>query len=156
MLFATLGEIQLGHDGSLNSPVSLSESLTNTVHEHKVLRGKPIPQRAGEELDKLTFGFHFDESFCDPATQYRRLKAQRSSGIPMSLIFGDGTYEGKSYWITALNPTIMKTTPNGRIVRFEATMNLIEVPTSSLTFVGSGIGDITRAFFSPLIKRIRS
>lgn len=156
MLFATLGDIQLGHDGSLNSPTSLSESLSNTVHEHKVLRGKPIPQRGGEELDKLTFGFHFDESFCDPATEYRRLKAQRSSGIPMPLIFGDGSFDGKSYWITSLSPTVKKTTPDGRIVRFEANMSLIEVPTHSLTFVGSGIGDFARAILSPLIKRIRS
>lgn len=153
MQFATFGDIRMGYESHMTGPTSMSEGLSNSVHEHKVLRGKPIPQRAGEELDKLSFTFFFDESFCDPEVERQRLKSEHRSGVAKPFVTGDGGYDGKHFWITSLSNGIQKTTPSGRIVRFEAQISLLEVPKSAGQFRGAGIANVARAIFNPLLKR---
>lgn len=153
MLFALLGDFRLGLSNTLTGPTGQSESLGNTIFEHQVVRGKPIPHRGGEELDRRSFSFFFDESFCNPQSEYARLLAARSSGSGLPLIMGNGGYFGKNYLIKNVAITIKKTTPSGRIVRLEADIELIEAPGAIGGLLGFGIASATRAIFNPLVKR---
>ena len=158
-VFAWLGEIPLGSDNALTGPVSDSQSWGNSIHEHKVVRGKPVPQHAGEELDTRSLSFHFDESFCSPQAEYSRLRAARSSGSVMPFIAGNGSYDGKHYQIKSIGSEIKKVSRGGRIVRLEATIELIEVPGAAFSIgsigglVGSAVATAARAVLNPLIKR---
>jgi len=154
-VFAWLGEIPLGSDNALTGPVSDSQSWGNSIHEHKVVRGKPVPQYAGEELDSRTLSFHFDESFCDPQAEYGRLRAARSSGSVMPFIAGNGSYDGKHYQIKSISPDIKKVSRGGRIVRLETSISLIEVPAAAFSIgsLGSAVATVARAVLNPLTRR---
>lgn len=154
--FAYLGDLTLGLSSVMTGPTGASETLDNSGHIHKTLRGKPVLQVAGEDLDKRSFSFFFDESFCDPEAEYAKLKAMRSSGQASSLVFGNGSYNGKKYWPKSVKITLQKTAETGRIVRLEASIELWEVPGGSLSIGGVGIASLARAVINPLTKRFLS
>ena len=137
----------------MTGPSGSEETLGNTFNEHAVLRGKPVPQDGGEELDRRSFSFFFDESFCDPQIEYFRLRAARSSRSVYPLVMGSGLYLGKHYAVENVDITHLKTTEGGRLVRLEASIDLLEVPHGALSIVGTGIAAIGRALFNPLTRR---
>ena len=153
-MFVFLGDIRLGVGNIMTGPTGSDEQLDNTIEEHAVVRGKPIPQDAGEELDRRSFEFFFDESFCDPQAEYYRLRAARSSRSAMPLVMGNGGYLGKSYAVQSLSVTHLKTTEGGSLVRLEATIDLIEAPAGAFSIGGVGIAAIGRALINPLIRRL--
>ena len=152
-MYFWLGDIQFGTSNIMTGPVSDEETLDNTINEHPVVRGKPVPQRAGEELDRRSLSFFFDESFCDPQTQYDTLRAARSSGSVLPLVMGNGTYLGISYEIVGMSLPRLKTTEGGRLVRLEAHIDLLEVPRSALSIGGVGLASVARALINPLLRR---
>jgi hypothetical protein len=151
--FAYFGDLTLGVSSVMTGPTGASETLENSGHIHKTLRGKPVLQVAGEDLDKRSFSFFFDESFCEPEAEYEKLKTMRSNGEASSLIFGNGSYNGKKYWPKSVKITFQKTTEDGRIVRLEASIELWEVPGGSLSRGGVGVASLARAIINPLTKR---
>jgi len=153
-MFAYLGDIQLGVSSIMTGPAGSEEQLDNTIEEHAVVRGKPIPQDAGEELDRRSFSFFFDESFCNPQVEYYKLRAARSSRSVMPLVMGNGGYLGKSYAVQSLSITHLKTTEGGALVRLEANIDLIEAPAGAFSIGGVGIAAIGRALINPLIRKI--
>lgn len=155
-LFAYLGDVlQLGVSSIMAGPTASSEVLSNTLKEHKVVRGKPVPQEGGEELDKRSFSFFFDESFCDPQIEYAKLRAARSSRSVLPLVFGNGGYNGKKYWIKSIRIKHQKTTQSGRLVRLDATIQLIEVPSGAVSLGGIGPAGLSRAVTNPFTRRRR-
>ncbi|SDQ70391.1 phage tail protein [Pseudovibrio sp. Tun.PSC04-5.I4] len=155
MIFASLGDFQLGTSNVMTGPTAADETLVNDFHEHKVVRGKPVPQRGGEALDRRSFSFFFEESFCNPEAEYARLVASKISGAVMPFIPGSGGFLGKHYFIKQLKSTTQKTTESGRIVRIEASMELVEVPGSALSVGGLSIAGAAVALLNPLLKRLK-
>lgn len=153
MLFAHLGDLQLGVSNVMSGPTASDEQLENTLHEHKVVRGKPIPQDGGEELDRRSFSFFFDECFCDPQVEYIKLLAVRSSRSALPLVFGNGAYLGKRYWVKSVAVSRKKTTESGRLVRLEASIDLIEVPGGALSIGGVGLASAARALINPFTRK---
>ncbi|SDQ17283.1 phage tail protein [Pseudovibrio sp. Tun.PSC04-5.I4] len=155
MTFASLGSFQLGTTSVMTGPTAADETLANDFHEHKVVRGKPVPQRGGEALDRRSFSFFFDESFCSPEGEYARLVAAKISGAVMPFIPGGGGFFGKHYLIKQLKGTTHKTTEGGRIVRISVSIELVEVPGSALSVGGLGIAGAAVALLNPLLKRLK-
>ena len=154
-MYAHLGDLKLGISNILTGPIASDESLGNTINEYAVLRGKPVPVWAGEELDLRNFAFFFDETFCDPDAEYSKLKKARSDKSAMALVMGNGTYLGKKYWIEGVNITWLKTTPGGKLVRLEAGISLKEVPRGAASIPSgiAGIAGIARALSNPFARR---
>ena len=153
MPFAWLGDILLGAD-VMTGPVGSEEELCNTINEHMVVRGKPVLQDAGEENDRRTFRFFFDETFCDVGAQYAKLRAARASREALPLVNGNGAYLGKRYVVQRVRITHRKTSPSGAPVRIEGEIELIEAPGGSFT-LGGVIGAATAALalINPLVRR---
>lgn len=165
--FAYFGELAMGVPNVMTGPSAATEALENTAHEHKVLRGKPILQDGGEDLDKRSFSFFFDESFCDPQDAYETLKSVVRERKAAALVFGTSGYDGKKYWPKSVSVTLQKTTASGRIVRLEATLDLIEVADGAMSLgsgagaggisdiglLGAGAASLARAILNPLTKR---
>jgi hypothetical protein len=153
-MFLFLGNIQLGVSSIMTGPIGSEEDLGNTLNEHAVVRGKPVPQDGGEELDRRSFSFFFDETFCDPQRQYALLLMARSTREVLPLVMGNGTYLGKRYAVQGVNITHLKTTEGGALVRLEAGIDLLEVPSGALSIGGVGIAALGRALINPLIRRL--
>jgi len=151
--YAWLGDIILGID-VMTGPVSSGEDLGNTINEHQVVRGKPVLQDAGQENDRRTFRFFFDETFCDVAAQYKKLRAARASRKALPLVHGNGAYLGKRYVVQSVRITHKKATPSGAPVRIEGELELIEAPSGSFTLGGiMGVATAAIALINPLVRR---
>ena len=153
MFFMWLGDIMFGAD-VMTGPTGSDETLGNTINEHQVVRGKPVLQDAGEENDRRSFRFFFDETFCDPAAQYALLHAARASRSALPLVHGNGAYLGKHYVVKSVRITHRKTAASGRPVRIEGELELLEAPGLSFTLGGIiGLATAALALINPLVKR---
>ncbi len=151
--YAYLGDIILGID-VMTGPTGSEEELGNTINEHRVVRGKPVLQDAGEENDKRSFRFFFDETFCDVAAQYARLRAARASREALPLVHGNGAYLGKRYVVQSVRITHQKATASGTPVRIEGEIELIEAPAGSFSLGGIiGVATAAIALINPLVRR---
>lgn len=136
-MFAFLGNIRLGTN-ALTGPNAVSDKLKAALPKLEPARGKPVLQDMGDDLDEKKMSFFFDETFCDPQTEYSKLEAAYLSRQALAYVGGDGLYRGKSYVIESLDTTTKKTTSEGRAVRIEVEIDMIEVPEAgTLSFLGS-------------------
>lgn len=131
MLLSYLGSIVLGTFGSsdyMTGPTSDKINYKNTWARHDVIRGKPVLQEIGRELEERTFRFFFDETFCNPTLQWVRLWTAYLTKTPMPFITQTG-FNGIRYVVESLNKENLKTTKRGGIVvRLECEMTLVEAP----------------------------
>lgn len=134
-----LGDIEIGVGtgrGALTGPTALTEEYANSYARHDVLRGKPVLQYIGQELDTREFAFFFDEGFCEPETQWALLFAAYDVQTALPLIAG-GPFNGRHFVVESLGREILKTTRSGgRVVRLASTMSLLEAPIPDLLSAG--------------------
>lgn len=143
-MYAFFGAIMFGIS-PLTGPNAEGERRRNTLARHDVIRGKPVLQRIGEELDERTLGFFFDETFCNPESEWARLEAAYAVKQAAPLIFGT-SYGGRRYVVETLERDIQKVSRSGRVVRLASTMTLIEAPvTNYLSFALSAAAAIAPA-----------
>jgi hypothetical protein len=134
MIFAFLGNIKVG-DAVWTGPNAASEKLSATLVEHKVARGKPPIQDMGDELATKQLEFFFDETFCHPTTELRRLSSAFAARQPMTWVAGDGAFNGIRWIVENLDVETLRTSPRGRPTRLRVKLQMKEVPgLSPLTF----------------------
>ncbi|MBI0177585.1 phage tail protein [Bartonella apis] len=131
MLLSYLGSIALGTFAAndyMTGPTADKERFRNTWARHDVIRGKPVLQEIGRELDERTFDFFFDETFCTPTVQWARLWTAFQMKTPMPFLTQTG-FAGMRYVVESLDKDNLKTTKRGgTVVRMDCTMTLIEAP----------------------------
>jgi hypothetical protein len=141
MSFAYLGDIILGEAtmgvaASWTGPTALGNARKAALAEHKVSRGKPILQDHGDELDTRSLDFFFDETFCSPAAELAKLDAAYAARQALPYVGGDGAFDGRRWLIEGLDAKVLRTTPDGRVVRMQVGLSLKEASGSPLTFMG--------------------
>lgn len=148
MLLSILGDIVFGTFGIndyMTGPTADKLTYKNTWARHDVIRGKPVLQEIGQELDERTFDFYFDEVFCNPTVQWSRLWTAYLIKTPLPFITQTG-FNGLRYVVEELDKSNLKTTKRGgSVVRMECTMTLIEAPLINpldavMNQIRSGIG----------------
>lgn len=134
MIFALLGDIILG-DAVWTGPTTAKETRKAAIAEHKVARGKPPLQDAGDDNDTKSLDFFWDETFCDAEIELAKLQAAFATRLPLPLVSGDGSFNGVRWLIEEMSVDTLKTTPFGRPVRMKVNVKLKECPAQSpLTF----------------------
>lgn len=134
MIFALLGDIRIG-DAVWTGPDAADEERKAELVQHKVARGKPPVQDMGDDNDKKTLTFFFDETFCDAEEELARLESAFDMRMPLAYVGGDGSFRGVRWLIETLKVKTLKTTMSGRVVRMRVTLTMIETPAPSpLTF----------------------
>ncbi|MFG1409517.1 phage tail protein [Xanthobacter sp. VTT E-85241] len=132
-MYAFFGSIIFGV-APLTGPTAESLRLRNTYARHDVIRGKPVLQPIGQELDERNISFFFDETFCVPEAEWARLLAAYQARQPAPLVYG-ASYGGKRFVVETLEQEVQKVSRSGRVVRLASTMSLIEAPvTNYLSF----------------------
>lgn len=123
-----LGDISFSND-ALTGPTSSSTSMSATIPQYAVNRGKPIPHIVGDELTTKQFSFFFDETFCDVASNVAKLQAAFASRSPMALVPGNGIgFRGVRYIVDSLDIDVLQEDRGGSPVRVEGHISLLEDP----------------------------
>lgn len=134
MAFALLGSIRIG-DAVWTGPDAADEERKAALVEHKVARGKLPVQDMGDDNDKKTLTFFFDETFCEPEAELAQLESAFEMRVPLAYVGGDGSFRGVRWLIEDLKVKTLKTTMSGRVVRMRVTLKMLECPAPSpLTF----------------------
>lgn len=129
-MFVLFGTITLGVS-HLTGPTKQSDRYRNSYARHDVLRGKPVLQDIGQELDERTLEFFFDETFCNPESEWSRLMLAYQTREAAAFVAA-GAADGRRYVVADLSRDVLKTTRGGRVVRLSSAMTLLESPVPDL------------------------
>lgn len=92
---------------------------------HARIEGKPGVQFIGDKLDKITLQFTFHSQFCQPSTEFSRLRAAMTAHQAMALVFGNGDYRGW-FVITDLSASHQHTDTSGNVIAQSGSLSLQE------------------------------
>lgn len=124
-----LGSIVLATSDALTGPVSASSSKSATIPQYAVNRGKPIPHIVGDELETRSYGFFFDETFCNVPANLAKLEAAYASKSPLPLVVGNGiSFRGTRFIVDSLDVETLQENMVGNPVRVEGYITLLEDP----------------------------
>lgn len=136
----------------LTGPTSDSEDKAARFARHDLVRGKPALQDLGNDAGTKRLGFFFDETFCDPQAELRKIDLAFQGRVPMRLFFDLRGFELGLFLIERLRIERQKTTPSGRVVRIELEVELIESAAGLGGLPGAAAG-IARAIANPILRR---
>lgn len=121
-MYAVLGEIEF-------EVVAYWDAFETTMGvdyaSHARIEGKPGVQFIGDKLDKITLQYSFHSQFCQPSTEFNRLRSAMTAHQAMALVFGNGDYRGW-FVITDLSASHQHTDPRGNVIAQSGSLTLQE------------------------------
>ncbi|HGD3424776.1 TPA: phage tail protein [Enterobacter hormaechei] len=121
-MYAVLGEIEF-------EVVAYWDAFETTMGvdyaSHARIEGKPGVQFIGDKLDKITLQFTFHSQYCQPSTEYNRLRTAMTTYQAMALVFGNGDYRGW-FVITDLSASLQHTDSSGNVIAQSGSLSLQE------------------------------
>lgn len=121
-MYAVLGEIEF-------EVVAYWDAFETTLGvdyaSHARIEGKPGVQFIGDKLEKITLQFNFHSQFCQPSTEFNRLRTAMTAHQAMALVFGNGDYRGW-FVITDLSASHQHTDPCGNVIAQSGSLTLQE------------------------------
>lgn len=152
-MLGLFGSSIIGTD-HLTGPVADTEVKSARLAQHSLVRGKPALQDLGNDAGTKQLRFFFDETFCDPEAELRKIELAFQGRVPLRLFFDLKGFEIGTYIIERLRIRRQKTTRRGRLVRVEIEVELIEsaVPLGGLLGAAAGVA---RAALNPGLRRQR-
>jgi hypothetical protein len=136
----------------LTGPVSDGEDKTARFARHDLVRGKPVLQDLGNDAGSKQLNFFFDETFCDPQSELRKIELAFAARVPMKLFLDLIGFEVGVFLIERLRIKRQKTSPSGRVVRIELEVEMVESAISLGGLLGAAAG-IVRAISNPILRR---
>ena len=150
-MLGLFGTSVIGTD-HLTGPTSDSEGKTARFARHDLVRGKPALQDLGDDAASKRLSFFFDETFCDPEAELRKIDMAFKGRTPMKLFFDLRGFEVGVFLIERLSIKRQKTSPSGRVVRIDLEVELVESASSLGGLLGAAAG-IARAIANPILRR---
>lgn len=138
--------------GHLTGPTSDSEEKAARFVRHDLVRGTPALQDLGNDANVKKLKFFFDEAFCNPEAELRKIDLAFEGRVPMRLFFDLVGFEVGVFLIERLRIERQQTSPSGRLVRVELEVELIESSMSLGGLLGAAAG-VVRALVNPLVRR---
>lgn len=129
-MYAFFGAITFGVS-HLTGPARQTDRRRASRARHDVIRGKPVLQEIGDELDERRLEFFFDEVFCDVGAEWGKLLAAYQAKEAQPFISG-ASYNGRRYVVDELSDDVQRTTRRGSVTRISSGLTLIESPTPDL------------------------
>ncbi len=150
-MLGLFGTSVIGTD-HLTGPKSDSEEKAARFARHELVRGKPALQDLGNEAGTKQLKFFFDETFCHPEKELRKIDLAFKARLPMKLFFDLIGFEVGMFLIERLRIERKQTSPSGRLVRVELEVELVESAASLGGLLGAAAG-MARAIRNPLLRR---
>lgn len=151
MMLGLFGNSVIGTD-HLTGPTGGSEEKSARFARHDLLRGKPALQDLGNDAGTKQLSFYFDETFCDPEAELRKIDLAFQGRVPMRLFFDLAGFEIGVFLIERLNIKSKKAAPGGRVTRIELDVELVESAISLGAGLGAAAGAL-RAISNPILRR---
>lgn len=136
----------------LTGPTSDSEAKTARFARHDLVRGKPAIQDLGNDAGTKSLRFFFDETFCNPQAELRKIDLAFQGRVPMRLFFDLAGFDIGVFLIESLRIERQKTTRSGRLVRVDIEVELLEASLGLGGLLGAAAG-IARAIANPALRR---
>lgn len=150
-MLGLLGDTVIGLD-VLTNPVEQSDTERARLVRLDTARGAPILHDLGDENDVRTLEFFLDETFCDVEAELAKLRRARLVRTILRLFLGVSNLGLSGYLLEEMTVRQQKTSPSGRIVRAEVSVQL--VAEGGLAEVAQGIAaDAVAALASPFVRR---
>ncbi len=150
-MLGLFGTSVIGTD-HLTGPRSDSESKSARFARHELVRGKPALQDLGNDAGAKQLRFFFDETFCNPEAELRKIDLAFQGRVPMRLFFDLTGFEVGVFLIERLRIQRKQISPSGRLVRVEIEVELVESAIGLGGLLGAAAG-IARAIFNPVLRR---
>lgn len=150
-MLGLLGKSLIGTD-HLTGPTGDEEERAARFARHELVRGKPALQDLGNDAATKRLSFFFDETFCDPEAELRKLDLAFKARVPMQLFLDLTGFQVGVFLIERLRITTQKTTASGKAVRIELEAELIESALSLGGVIGRAIRT-ARTLTNPLLRR---
>ena len=115
-MLGLFGTSVIGTD-HLTGPKSDTEEKTARFARHDLVRGKPAIQDLGNDAGTKTLNFFFDEIFCNPEAELRKIDLAFQGRVPMQLFFDLTGFEVGNFLIERLRIERKKTSASGRLTR---------------------------------------
>lgn len=136
----------------LTGPTAATEEKAARFARHDLVQGKPVLQDLGNEAGTKVLNFFFDETFCEPEVEIRKIDAAFKARVPLKLYLDLIGFEVGVFLIERLHIETQQTTRTGRVVRAELEVELIEYDGSLNRIVGAAVG-LARAIGNPFVRR---
>jgi len=136
----------------LTGPTSDLEEKSARFVRHELVRGTPAIQDLGNDAGTKKLKFFFDETFCDPEAELRKINMAFEGRVPMRLFFDLVGFEIGAFLIERLRIERQQTSPSGRVVRIELEVELLESSISLGGLLGAAAG-LVRAITNPTLRR---
>ncbi len=136
----------------LTGPTADSEDKTARFARHDLVRGKPVLQDLGDDAGARQLSFFFDETFCNPEAELRKIDRAFTNRVPMRLFIDLTGFEIGVFVIERLRIARKKTSRSGRLVRVELEVELVESAVGIGSLLGSAAG-LARAIANPILRR---
>lgn len=104
---------------------SLDHQAEANLVELPLIDGKPLLQKVGDNLDKISFDVLFHVAFCDPEAQISALDNARRNGNVLPFILGNGRNLG-DFVVRSTNTSQKQTDANGNIREATVSVELVE------------------------------
>lgn len=148
-MFGLLGNSVIGLD-PLTGPTAHGEDKTARLARHQVVRGKPVVQDLGDDATTQTLSFFFDETFCEPEDELRKLQRSYAARTTIRLFADSIGLQSGTFVIERMSIRRQKTNKRGKVVRVEIEAELLEATSSLVTTL---LGVAANAILNPLLKR---
>lgn len=150
-MLGLFGTSVIGTSG-YTGPTSDTEEKSARFARHEMLRGKPVLQDLGNDAGTKRLQFFFDELFCDPEIELRKIERAFQTRVPMKLFFDLRGFEFGTFLIERLRIDRKKTTQKGRLTRVEIEVDLIESKITLGGLLGAALG-AAGALSNPGLRR---
>lgn len=150
-MLGLLGTSIIGTD-HLTGPTSDREEKSARFARHELVRGKPNLQDLGNDAATRKLRFFFDETFCNPEVELRKIELAFQGRVPLRLFFDLNGFDIGMFLIERLRIKHQKTTPHGRLVRVDLDVELVESAINLGGLLGIAAG-IARAVSNPILRR---
>lgn len=150
-MLGLFGTSVIGTDAMV-SPKSASQNRQARFARHELVRGTPILQDLGDDAGTRQLGFYFDDAFCNPELELRKIDLAFANRVPMKLFFDLIGFEVSTFLIERIRIKSRQTSRAGRLTRVDVEVELIESPPDSTKVEGAAAG-ISRAIRNPVLRR---
>lgn len=138
--FCLLGDIEFE---VATGPRTFNHSEQSSYSEHDVLDSKPTLQWNGDRLQTIDLEFRWHYAWCNPDEQLLKLRKARVRHQPLTLVLGNGTYQG-AWVIESIEDKLIHTDDQGQTETIEARVRLKETADLTTTEPKKGLAVKTK------------